>query len=138
MFKHILKFSFLVFCGGSVAGGLPENIEVTRENAESLSIKLEKIASGSAGTSLYQLEFANKLANCLAGRVQTYLLLGKKEISGSSMDYKVGSEQPSVLLHMPASGYDMAVTVQYCCLEGTSPGCKQSISISSVNGVASQ
>ncbi len=54
------------------------------------------------------------------------------------MDYKVGSEQPSVLLHMPASGYDMAVTVQYCCLEGTSPGCKQSISISSVNGVASQ
>ncbi len=100
-----------MFCGGALAGGLPDNVEVTLENFESLSIKLKKTDSGSEDNSLYQLEFANNLGNCLAGRVQIYLLLGESEISGSSMDYKVGSEQLSVLFHMPVSGYDMAVTV---------------------------
>ncbi|WNZ57703.1 hypothetical protein QT397_10275 [Microbulbifer sp. MKSA007] len=121
-----------------MAYGLPKNTEVTRANADLLSIKLEKIDSGSVDTFLYQLEFANKLESCLAGRVQTFLLIDKKEISSSSMDYKVGSEQPSVLLHMPASGYDMAITIQYCCSEGVSPSCKQSLSISSLIGITSQ
>ena len=121
-----------------MAGGLPKNTEVTLENAESLSIKLKKMNSGSAGTSLYLLEFSDKLGNCLAGRVQTYLLHGENEISGSSMDFQVGSADPSILLHMPESGYDMAVMLQYCCAKGLSPGCKKSISINSVKGLVPQ
>ncbi|WP_445360093.1 hypothetical protein ACJJIL_15155 [Microbulbifer sp. EKSA005] len=138
MFKHIVKIMAFLFCGYAMADGLPRNTEVTPENAESLSIQLKKIDSGSAENYLYLLEFSDKLGNCMAGRVQTSLMLAKNEISGSSMDYQVGSSKPTVLLHMPASGYDMAVTLQYCCSTGLYPGCEKSISISSVKSFAPQ
>jgi len=138
MIKHFLNLIFLGLCGSVLAGGLPKNTEVTPENAEALSIKLTKMDSGSSNTYLYRLEFADQLEGCLAGRVQTALINGDKEISASSMDYQVGSAKPNVLLHMPASGYDMAVTLQYCCSGKFSPGCKEALSIESVKGLARQ
>ncbi len=116
----------------ALAAGLPTSIEVTPKNAEAYSIELKQISSGSPSTDLYQLEFSDKLEECSAGRVQTALFSGENEISSSSMDYKVGSSQPSLLIHMPAAGYDMAITLQYCCAAGLSPGCKRSLSIKSV------
>jgi len=122
----------------ALAGGLPSNTEVTPDNAEEHSVNLKKVDSGSPETDLYQLKFSGQLNECPAGRVQTYLLQGESEISGSSMDYRVGSSEPSVLLHMPSSGYDMAVTLQYCCSSGPSPGCKKSLSIKSLRDFTSK
>lgn len=138
MLKHTFKALLLMVSGCALAGGLPTNTEVTPQNAEAYSIKLHQIDSGTRETDLYQLAFSGQLNECAVGRVQTFLLNGENEISGSSMDYRVGSSEPSVLLHMPASGYDMAVTLQYCCSSGLSPGCEKSLSIKSLKAFAAE
>lgn len=126
-------------CSGcALAGELPTNTEVTPENAQAYSVKLIQVGSGSQDIDLYQLEFSGQLNKCAAGRVQTFLLKGEREISGSSMDYRVGSSEPSVLLHLPSSGYDMAVTLQYCCSSGLSPGCQKSLSIKSLRSFTAE
>lgn len=138
MLKNTVTLLVLMIYGCAFASGLPENVEVTAENAESLSISLSRIDSGESGTDLYQLVFSSQLEGCAAGRVQTTLLSGESEVSASSMDYRVGSSEPSVLLHMPSSGYDIAITLQYCCSDGLSPGCKKSVSIKSIKALAKQ
>lgn len=127
-----------MYSGCALAGGLPANTEVTPANAEAHSITLKQVNPGSPEADLYQLEFPGQLKECPAGRVQTFLLKDESEISGSSMDYRVGSTAPSLLLHMPSSGYDMAVTLQYCCSSGLSPGCKKSLSIESIRDFAAE
>lgn len=138
MIKYLLSFALLGSGSCALAVGLPKNTEVTPENAEMLSIKLAKMDSGSSDTYLYRLEFSDQLEECSAGRVQTALISGGNEISASSMDYQVGSSKPSILFHMPTLGYDMAVTLQYCCSSGFSPGCKKSLSIQSVKSLAQE
>ncbi|MBY0417957.1 MAG: hypothetical protein K2W88_07850, partial [Pararheinheimera sp.] len=138
MLKHSFIALIFVFSGSALAGGLAANTEVTSENAQAYSINLSQIDSGSPSVNLYQLEFSSHLDGCPAGRVQTFLLNGEHEISSSSMDYRVGSSEPSVLLHMPASGYDMAITLQYCCSTGLSPGCKKSLAINSLKAFAAK
>ncbi|RUO18055.1 hypothetical protein CWE08_12000 [Aliidiomarina iranensis] len=138
MLKHTFKALLFMISGCALVEGLPTNTEVTPENAEAYSIELHQIDSGSPEIDLYQLEFSGQLNECPAGRVQTFLFDDENQISGFSMDYKVGSSKPSMLLHMPASGYDMAITLQYCCSSGLSPGCKRSLSIASVKAFAAE
>ena len=122
---------------GVVAGGLPANIDITPENAIEYSISVQDLGSGDPETLLYQLRFSEKLGHCLAGRVQTALYAGRRELSSSSMDYPVNTNGPSLLVHFPAKEHDMAVTIQYCCTAGLAPGCKKSLSINSLKGLRS-
>ncbi|WP_339899824.1 hypothetical protein [uncultured Gilvimarinus sp.] len=138
MLRQIFVALLFILYSSALAAGFPTNTEITPKNAEAYSIELKQIGSGSPDVVLYQLEFSGKLEKCSAGRVQTSLFIGENEISSSSMDYKVGSSPPSVLLHMPASGYDMAITLQYCCMAGLSPGCKRSLSIKSVKAFVAE
>jgi len=124
-----------IYCSSAISGALPLETMVTAENADSLSVNLTKLHTGDDKTDLYQLAFPQKHENCVAGRVQTFLLKDSDEVSSSSMDYKVGSVEPSILFHMQSSKYDMAVSLQYCCSEGFSPGCKKMLVIPSVRAL---
>ena len=125
----ILIFSYGAFASAS---GVPSEILVTEQNSDDLNVSVRELNSGVVETSLYQLSFPKIHSSCAAGRVQTFLLKDSDEISSSSMDYVVGSNNPSVLFHIPASGYDMALSIQYCCGKGPAPGCKNMLSIQSI------
>ena len=123
-----LSISYGVFAS---AYDLPNEILVTAQNKDALNVSVRELNSGTGDARLYQLSFPKVHSSCAAGRVQTFLLKGADELSSSSMDYVVGSNDPSVLFHIPASGYDMALSIQYCCGKGPAPGCKNVLSIQS-------
>lgn len=130
--KRPLQLLILFSFDSALAGGLPANTELTPENSESFSVKLTALDSGDSATSMYRLSFSPRIEECGIGRVQTALFDGEKQVSGSSMDYDVGSLQPSVLFHMPSKGYDMAIALQYCCSTESFRACEKSLSIRSV------
>jgi hypothetical protein len=132
MIKNLIVFLSISASIIVNASDLPEEILVTAKNKELLHIDVQELNSGTDEANLYQLSFPKSLNACLAGRVQTFLLKDSDELTSSSMDYTVGSDEPTVLFHMPTSGYDMALTIQYCCSSGTDPGCQKALSIPSI------
>jgi len=132
MIKYLIVILSISYASSVLASGLPNEMLVTDKNKEALKVSVQKLHSGAKETSLYQVNFPKKYSSCTAGRVQTFLLKDSDELTSSSMDYVVGSDDPSVLFHMPASGYDMALSIQYCCGKGTAPGCKNVLSIQSI------
>ena len=134
MNKNFALILAVLFSYRSFAGGLPVDTEVTYENAGKYQFSVQNIDSGGPDTLLYQVQFSKNLGTCEVGRVQTALYADGREISSSSMDYRVQSEKPSLLAHFPAKSHDLAVTIQYCCTLGLAPGCKKSLSINSLKG----
>lgn len=132
MITYAAQLLIFLLSAESLAGGLPANTKITPENANQYSISVENLGSGDPKILLYRVQFSEKLEECMAGRVQTFLFAGDRELSASSMDYPVQSSAPSLLVHFPAKDHDMVISIQYCCISGPSPGCKKSLSIDSL------
>ncbi len=123
----------VIFSAKTFGGGLPGSIDVTEANISEIGLIVEEDVSGSESDRIFYVHFPQEYGNCPAGRVQTALFdTDQNEITSSSMDYKVLSGTPSVLVHFDKEKYDMGFSVQYCCSEGKAPGCKLALFINSL------
>lgn len=132
--KLILIFVFiLMFPLGVCAGGMPEKVFVSSQNAEKLGFGL-RLDKEDGALWIITLNFPLKInGDWSVKRVQTYLLDEKGiELSGTSLDNIEFSDNQSLLFYFRPEMHDMSVVIQYSCPSGGGYGCAEAYTIRSV------